>query len=232
MADEFDGRAAVTRSMLGWGVVAGPFYLVFGLVLALTRDGFELSRHALSLLTLGPGGWLQILNLALAGIMVMIAGWGLLRVIDGRGRGAGIAVVVTGAAIALAGVFRPDPADGFPAGAEETTSVSGILHLVLGAVEFIAFAVAALLLARSFVSSEERGRALWSRVAGVVIIVGFAAGAALSAGSAGIALLWVAVITGFAWLLTASVWAYRMVPHPDLTKRPQGESIIDPTSDR
>lgn len=39
----FDRGAAVTRSMLGWGVVAGPFYIVFGLILALTRPGFDLT---------------------------------------------------------------------------------------------------------------------------------------------------------------------------------------------
>lgn len=194
---------------------------MFGVILALTRDGFDLSRHALSLLTLGPGGWLHILNLALTGIMVIVAGWGLLRAIEGGGRGAGVAVIVTGATIVLAGVFRPDPSGGFPAGAEETVSVSGVLHLAMGAVEFVAFAVAGFLLARFFASRQEQGRALWSRVAGAVIVVGFAAGAALSAGSAGVALLWVAVVTGFAWLLTASVWVYRVVPHPDLTRRPQ-----------
>ncbi|MFW6598964.1 DUF998 domain-containing protein [Propionibacteriaceae bacterium Y2011] len=221
MADAFDGRAAVTRSMLGWGVVAGPFYLAFGVILALTRDGFDLSRHALSLLTLGPGGWLQVLNLALTGIMVIVAGWGLLRALEGRGRGAGPAVIVAGASIVLAGVFRPDPVSGFPAGAEATVSVSGLLHLGLGAVQFIAFAVAALLLARFFVSRQERGRALWSRVAGVLVLVAFAAGAALSAGPAGVALLWIAVVTGFGWLLTASRWVYGVVPHPDLAKREQ-----------
>lgn len=97
MTNEFDGRAAVSRSMLGWGVVAGPFYLALGMILALTRDGFDLSRHALSLLTLGENGWLHILNLALTGIMVVVAGWGLLRAVEGRGRGAGIAVIVAGA---------------------------------------------------------------------------------------------------------------------------------------
>jgi hypothetical protein len=44
----FDRRAAVTRSLLGWGVVAGPFYLVFGLILALTRPGFDVGHDALS----------------------------------------------------------------------------------------------------------------------------------------------------------------------------------------
>ena len=31
--------AAITRSLLGYGVLAGPFYLVVGLAQALTRDG-------------------------------------------------------------------------------------------------------------------------------------------------------------------------------------------------
>lgn len=52
----FDKSAAVTRSLLGWGVVAGPFYVVFGLTLALTRPGFRLTQHALSLLMLGDLG--------------------------------------------------------------------------------------------------------------------------------------------------------------------------------
>lgn len=207
--------------MLGWGVVAGPFYLVFGLILALTRDSFDLSQHALSLLTIGEDGWLQVLNFALTGVMVVVAGWGMRRAIEGKGSGGGVAVIIAGVALALAGVFKPDPVAGFPPGAEETTSVSGMLHLVLGAVQFIALAVAALLLARFFASRAERTRAALSRTAGVIVVVAFVAGAALSAGPAGVVLLWLAVIAGFAWLLSASVWIYRLVPHPDADKRVQ-----------
>lgn len=221
MTDGFDSRAAVTRSMLGWGVVAGPFYLVFALTLALTRQGFDLSKHPLSLLTLGDGGWLQTLNFALTGIMVMVAGWGMLRAVERRGRSAGAAVIVAGAAIALAGVFRPDPIAGFPPGAEETMSASGMLHLALGMIEFVAFTVAALLLARFFSTPGEKSRAMLSRLAGVLIVVAFAAGAALSAGPAGVALLWLAVVVSFAWLASSSAWVYRTVPHPDADKRVQ-----------
>lgn len=205
--------------MLGWGVVAGPFYVVFGLVLAVTRDGFELSRHALSLLTLGEWGWLQTLNFVLTGIMVVVAGWGMLRAVTGRGRGSGVAVIIAGCTIAFAGVFRPDPVAGFPPGDEAVMSVSGAMHLTLGAVEFIAFAVAALLLGRFLASRRERSRAVWSRIAGVVILGAFTCGAALATGPAGVVLLWLAVLTGFAWLATASIWVYRVVPHPDAARR-------------
>lgn len=219
MDKDFDRSAAITRSMLGWGVVAGPFYLAFGLILALTRDGFDLSRHALSLLTLGEGAWLQITNFALTGIMVVVAGWGLRRAVEGSGRGAGPSVIVAGAAIILAAVFRPDPVAGFPVGAEAAMSMSGVLHLAAGAVEFLALAVAAFLLARRFASRGERGRAAWSRVMGLVIVAAFVAGVGLAAVPAGVALLWLAVVAGFAWLLTASVWIYRSVPHPDAAAR-------------
>ena len=205
--------------MLGWGVVAGPFYLVFALILALARQGFDLSKHALSLLTLGDTGWLQTLNFALTGIMVVIAGWGVWRAVEGRGRGAGVAVIIAGAAIALAGVFRPDPMAGFPPGAEESMSASGMLHLALGVIEFVAFAIAALLLARFFSTRGEKSRAVSSRLAGVLIVAAFVAGAALSAGSAGVALLWLTVVVAFAWLIVASIWIYRTVPHPDRDKR-------------
>jgi hypothetical protein len=48
--------AAVTRSLLGYGPLAGASYLASGLAQALTRDGFDLRRHDLSLLANGPLG--------------------------------------------------------------------------------------------------------------------------------------------------------------------------------
>ncbi len=205
--------------MLGWGVVAGPFYIALGLILALTRDGFDLTRHSLSLLSLGEGGWLQILNFALTGIMVIVAGWGLLRAPTDRSRGTGIAVIIAGAALVLAGVFRPDPVADFPPGAEATATTGGILHLVMGAAQFIGLTVAALILAGTFARRGERGRAALSRILGVVVVVAFLAGAALSASPIGVGLLWLAVVAGFAWLLVSCLWVYRIVPHPDLSRR-------------
>lgn len=213
---EFDTAAAVTRSMLGWGVVAGPFYLVVGLVLALTREGFDFSRHPLSALMLGDGGWMQVTNLALSGLMVLVAGAGMVRV---GARGTGIGVGVYGVAMVASAIFPPDPMPGFPPGQEGVTTpgISGILHLAFGGVGFIAFAVAALLLGGWLSRHGERRQAVWSRVAGVVILVGFLGGAAL--GPAGMAGLWLAVVVGFAWLLLASLRLYREVPHPDRARR-------------
>src|SRR4051812_41639333 len=96
----FDRAAAVTRSMLGWGVVAGPFYVIFGLILALTRPGFDLGRDALSILLLGDAGWLQGLNLVLSGLMTLVAAIGLWRTPEWS-RVAAVLVGVYGAGLVL-----------------------------------------------------------------------------------------------------------------------------------
>jgi hypothetical membrane protein len=209
-----DRAAATTRSLLGWGVVAGPFYVVVGLVLALTRPGFDLSRDALSLLTLGDLGWLQRANLALTGLMVIAAAVGVLRAIrNGRGLAIGVLTIVDGAGLILSAIFTPDPANGFPPGSQSGAfTLSGTLHLLVGAIGFVAIAVAAFAFAGW--SRGIGGRAWPSIVLGVVVLVGFAGGAALSQSPAGVALLWLAVLADFAWLALACVQVYRWSPHP------------------
>ena len=214
-SDDLDRGAAVTRSLLGWGVVAGPFYILVGLVLAFTRPGFDLTKHALSLLTLGHLGWLQRANLTLTALMVLAAGVGIVRAIrNGRGLAIGALVGIDAAALALSALFRPDPVDGFPPGARAPgLTTSGTLHILFGAIGFVAIAAAAFTFAawRRDISADGRATSL---VLGAVILIGFVAGAALSAHPAGIGLLWLAVLAQWAWLAHASAEIYRWSPHP------------------
>jgi hypothetical membrane protein len=218
---ELDRGAAVTRSLLGWGVVAGPFYIVVSLVLALTRPGFDLTKHALSLLTLGDLGWLQRANLVLTGLMAIAAAIGILRAIrNGRGLTMGVLTIVYGAGLMLSAVFTPDPVAGFPPGSTGGTfTLSGILHLLFGAIGFVAIAVAAFAHAAWSRSIGARGRGTLSVVLGVLVLVGFAGGAALSASTLGVALLWIAVLAQFLWLALACSQIYAWTPHPLLSKR-------------
>lgn len=216
---DFDRGAAVTRSMLGWGVVAGPFYLVLGLVLAVTREGFDLGRDALSLLLLGDLGWLQWANLVLSGLMTVVAAVGLLRT-PRWPRPAAVLVAVYGVCLALSAVFPPDPTESFPsdAGGGGDMTTSGMLHLAFGAIGFLSMAVAAFV-AGAWLARRRSRAAVWSRLAGVVILVAFAAGVVLSTRPAGVALIWLTVVVTWAWLAGTSVAAYRAVPHPDVARR-------------
>lgn len=221
--DGFDGAAAVTRSLLGYGLLAGAIYLIVGLSLALTREGFDLTQHPLSLLMLGDGGWMQRTNLIVAGVMTLAASIGFARALRGpqTSTGAATLVAVYGASLVLSGAFAPDPMAGFPPGTApaEGGSVAGILHLGSGAVGFIALAAAALLFAGWFRSRNRTQAAAASRGAAVVVLAGFLGGAALATRPVGVALLWLAVVTGWVWLAAASVQLYRAVPHPDVHRR-------------
>src|SRR2546430_1779328 len=80
-------EARVTRTLLGYGVIAGPLYVAVALAQALTRDGFDLSRHAWSLLANGDLGWIQIANFVVTGSMTVAAAVGLRRALPaGRTR--------------------------------------------------------------------------------------------------------------------------------------------------
>ncbi|MBT2516643.1 DUF998 domain-containing protein [Streptomyces sp. ISL-90] len=216
----FDGAAAVTRSLLGWGVVVGPFYLIVSLVQVPFNPGFDLTRHPLSLLMQGDMGWVQMTNLILSGLMVIAAAVGFLRAPD-RPRVTGWLVAVYGVCLVGSGIFPPDPMAGFPAGSEMATTlgVSGLLHFAFGAVGFVTLGIAAIAYGSRSARLGERGWAIGCRVAGAVIILGFFGGAALSAGPAGVASLWLTVLVGWAWLAAASVHTYRTVPHPDAARR-------------
>jgi len=219
-SSSFDSAAAATRSLLGWGVVAGPFYLVVGLTLALTRPGFDLTQHALSLLMLGELGWLQRANLILTGLMAIVAAIGIVRAVrNGRGLAMEVLTIVYGAGLILSAVFAPDPVEGFPPGSTASEfSLSGILHLVFGAIGFAAIAAAALAHAGWSRSIGAKGRATVSVVLGVVVLIGFFGGAALSAGPAGVALLWIAVLAQFTWLALACSQIYSWSPHPERSR--------------
>ena len=51
-----------------------------------TRDGFDLARHPLSLLSLGDLGWIQIANFVLSGLLFLACAAGMRRVmVEGKG---------------------------------------------------------------------------------------------------------------------------------------------------
>ena len=74
-----DRATAVTKSLLGYLVLAGPFYVLVSLAQALTRTGFSVRRDEWSLLALGHLGWIQMANLALTGAMVIAGAVGMRR---------------------------------------------------------------------------------------------------------------------------------------------------------
>ncbi|WP_165984311.1 DUF998 domain-containing protein [Streptomyces sp. YIM 98790] len=165
------------RGLLAAGAAAGPLFTTVAAAQVLTRDGFDLARQPLSLLSLGELGWIQIANFVVAGLLSVAGAAGLRRVLaPGRARAWAVSLVaVYGAALAAAGIFVTDPSMGFPAGAPEgpaeQLSTSAILHGVAAPVAYLALVTAMFVLARIFARDGHRNRAAWSAAAGAAVVV-------------------------------------------------------------
>ncbi|HEX5905580.1 MAG TPA: DUF998 domain-containing protein [Propionibacteriaceae bacterium] len=205
----------VTRLLLAFGVVAGPFYVVVSLAQAAVRDGFDLTRHDWSLLANGAGGWIQITNLILTGPMVIATAVGWRRAMGtavGR-RWAPRLLVTYGVGMAAAGVFRADPMSGFPAGPPDGPPVAptlhGTLHFVSAGVGFLALIIATFVMAKRFRREGRPRRAVGSIATGVAFLAGFAGIVSGSASPAIILAFTGAVLLVWVWLSSTSVYLYK-----------------------
>jgi hypothetical membrane protein len=193
-----DGRMRVTW-LLACGVVAGPLYAALVVGQALTRDGFDISRHPASMLSNGAGGWLQIVNFVLSGLLFVAFAAGLRR-LPATGTWGPRLIAVFGAGMVVAGVFTADPADGFPpgtpSGAPTTMSWHGGVHFLVASIAFLALITACFVLARRFGAG---GWAVFSRVAGAFLLASWVSVFALQGARPANAAFAAAIAVALAW---------------------------------
>ena len=210
-----------TRALLVCGVIAGPIYVAVGLIEILIRPGFDITRHELSLMSLGDLGWIQIANFLATGLLVIAGSTGMRRVLHpGRGGTWGpLLVGVYGLGLISAGIFVPDPMNGFPPGAATPSTISGhaILHFVSGAIGFLGLIAGCFVFARRFAALKQHGWAAYSVITGVLFLGAFFGIASGSKQSAVVLAFYAAVVLGWAWI---SVIAARL-----MTELPKTSSI-------
>jgi len=205
-----------TRALLTCAVVAGPLWWAAVLVQMLTRPGFDIRRHAISLLSLGDVGWIQVVNFIVAGTLLVAGALGMRRALNGgRGGASGpLLVCAFGLGLIGAGLFAPDPLNGFPPGTPSSSgqlSGHGALHVLFSSASFLSLiVVSSVVFARRFAALGQRGWALYAVAAGVSVLVAWAALVVTAASSsvvnvafpAAVALTW-ALITVVAAQLRA-----------------------------
>jgi hypothetical protein len=202
-----------TRVLLAGSVISAPLFAVVSLTQAFTREGFDLIRHPLSMLSTGDLGWLQMANFLISGVLTVAGAIGLRRVMRGTpgGTWAPRLILVNGVAMVAAAFFVMDPGDGFPVGtaAGQPTAMSwhGLMHMVAGSIGFTALIVACFVLGRHFSRTGRPGFAAASRLSGLIFALGN--GWAMSGGYAGALTLCVGAITAMAWVavVAADKWA-------------------------
>jgi len=145
--------AEITRLLLRCGVWAGPFYLTVGLAQTILRDGFVFARHPLSVLTNGPGGWIQTVNFVLTGFMVLGASVGFGRMLGRKARAMRWFLGGFGVSMIVASIFPADPVDGFPPGTPlgppTSISTTGLVHFIAGVLGFAFLAISYFFAART-----------------------------------------------------------------------------------
>ena len=204
----------MTSFPLAGGILAGPIYILVGLAQILTREGFDITRHPLSMMNLGDLGWIQMANFIVTGLLVFGAAIGLRRVAQGdkRLRRGVLLLGIYGLGVWGGGIFVTDPALGFPPGTPdtypETMSWHGLLHFIFGQLGFLALILASFVYARHFAVHGLRGWAMFSALTGALFLFAIFSTIA-TAGSAGVLwpllALYAAVLLAWVWLSARSL---------------------------
>src|SRR5689334_11849625 len=125
-----------SRSLLRFGIIAGPFYLGVGIAQGLLREGFDFARHPLSVLANGSWGWIQTANFVLSGLMVLAASVGFGGVLGPKSRAFRWTLTGYGLGMLMGAIFPADPVDGFPPGTPlgmpTSISTTGLMHFASG----------------------------------------------------------------------------------------------------
>jgi hypothetical membrane protein len=216
-----------TRILLTCGAVAGPLFLLLVLAQDYTRAGFDPRRQPLSMLSLGELGWVQVANFVLTGLLDVAFAVGLRRAWRGGpgGTWAPPLIGAYGVGLVAAGVFRFDPAWGYPPGAPDglpaDPSVGYILHGTAFAVVFVSLVAACFVFARAFAA---RGDRAWSTAAvavGIALPALYALAALLSPDGSNpeplSLLLRCIALVGWSF---AALTAWRVRTRPDVSARP------------
>lgn len=171
----------LTRALITCGVVAGPLWVLTVLIQMLIRPGFDLRRHAISVLSNGDLGWIQITNFVVAGLLMVACAIGIRRALRAGTSGTWGPILLGAFGIGLlgAGFFSADPMNGFPPGTPSTTSQiswHGGLHFLFASIAFLSLIiVSTTVFARRYAELRETGWLIYSVATGIYFLVAWIA---------------------------------------------------------
>lgn len=224
-AEDSTGPATRATRWLGAGAAGLVLFLVWITVEGARRPGYRPWRHAVSQLSLGPGGWLNVVAMTLAAVSFCGLAVGLRRQLPPSGARLWIPrlMVVVGGCFLVMVVFPIDPGLGYPPHATASHSVEGLLHGLAGTAAFAALATSCFVFSRH---RRERERPIWARrsfLAGAVVAAGYVATGLLTGldqagvlpdAPAGLAQR-ISIGAGFGWLVLVA-WRHAAHPRPVL----------------
>ncbi|MCO1657141.1 DUF998 domain-containing protein [Pseudonocardia humida] len=224
MGARHSGSGRLTARLLRCGVAAGPVFIATFLVAGATRADYDPLRHPVSLLALGPDGWVQVANFLIAGVLSGAAAVGLARgPVAARTRVGPILVGAAGLGLLGSGAFLTDPISGYPPGTPDLltshSSTEALLHDLAAIPVFLGLPAAALAYAWAFRRAGDRGWAAGSAAAGLAMLVGLVLTSAALAQTPtlvafGGLLQRLTITTGLGWLTAVSARALATTAAP------------------
>jgi len=225
------GSDPVTKVLLTCGAILAPMFYIVVLIQMAARPGFDITRHAISGLSNGDFGWVQITNFIVTGTLALVLAVGVFRALRGgkAGTWAPILIGTYGAGIILAGLFPPDPAMGFPVGAPEgmsaTMSASATLHSVGFFTAFSSLVAAGFVFGRRFIALGQRGWGTYSIATGVAAPIVITLGTTVLISSAGVC-FFIAGVVSFGWLSAVAARLLAERRTQTFTYAPIGEDSV------
>jgi hypothetical protein len=169
-------NSGLYRLLLACGLVGPVLFNLTYLIEGVTRPGYDGWREAISALSLGDGGWVQIVNFIVFGLLIIGFGIGLRFALTPGVMSfwAPLLQILTGLGLIVAGIFTQDPTPGYPPGAQFSpeSSTHALVHLVGTIASLSAQAVWCFVMARRFaVEPRWRGWAAFAIVIGILTYV-------------------------------------------------------------
>jgi hypothetical protein len=171
-------QSIATRLLLSCGVIGPLLFIIVFLIEGATRADYNPFRYPISSLSIGALGWIQVTNFLLLGALLVAFAMGVRRSLAGSRGGLWGPLLIGLAGIGLlgAGIFTTDPIFGYPPGAPLVLAqytVHGHLHDLCSVLFFAGVPSACFVFCRRFVTSGERGWALYSLLAGLGMLAFF-----------------------------------------------------------
>ena len=155
------------------GLTAAALFVAVFTIYGWLRPGYSVRSMFVSELSLGPHGWIQILNFLVTGALILVFGRGLaVPFRTGAASRAGpLLIQIIGISLLASGPFTTDPSAMF-----DQASWHGIVHGIFGALVFSLAPVTCFVFYRRFRTDPAwRPLAGWTLSTGIVLTLGVSA---------------------------------------------------------
>jgi hypothetical protein len=217
------GSDVKTKLLLLGGLIAGPFFTIVWFGQGLNRANYDPMRYAISSLSVGEFGWIQIANFIITGMLFVAFSVGLRRLLWGPSGSVWgpLLIGLIGIGLIGSGIFVTDPLNGYPPGTPvipTERTVHGIIHDLFGVPVFLGLPITCFVFARFFAGQGERNWEWYSRLSGigmfavfVVARLGFRLLSTYPDLAANFGLLQrITVTIGFTWLTMLAVYMMKV----------------------